>query len=87
MRAAAIVAIALTAFVVLSPAILVGSGLSVFGLVPLAAVVLGSGVLLRLRGTGSTRRLGSILSIAGAASVAIMVAFMWLLVQGLGRPS
>ena len=35
MRSAAIVAIALTAFVVLSPAILGGSGLSVFGLVPL----------------------------------------------------
>jgi hypothetical protein len=86
MRAAAIVAIAVTAFVVLSPAILGGSGLSVFGLIPLAAVVLGSGAVLRLRGTGSTRRLGSILSIAGATTVAIMVAFMWSLVQGLGRP-
>jgi hypothetical protein len=86
MRAAAIVAIALTTFAVLAPAILGGSGLSVFGLVPLAAVVLGSGIVLRLRGTGSTRRLGSVLSIAGAASVAIIVALMWLLVQGLGRP-
>jgi uncharacterized membrane protein len=86
MRASAIIAIALTAFVVLSPLVLARSGVSVADLIPLVAVVLGSGLVLRLRGTGSTRRLGSILSVVGILSGAILVAFMWLLVMGLGRP-
>ena len=86
MRAAAWLAIGLTAVVVLSPAVIGGGGLSVAGLLPLGVVVLGSGLILRLRGTGSARTLGWVLSVAGVAYVAILAGLAWLLAQGWGRP-
>ena len=86
MKAAALVAIALTALVVLSPMIVGGSSPSLVGIIALAAVILGSGLVLRVRGTGATRTLGSVLAISGVVLLALLVALLWLLVQGLGRP-
>ncbi len=86
MRAAALFAIAVTTVLVLSPTVIGGGGLSVVGLLPLAVVVLGSGLILRVRGTGSARTLGSVLSVAGVLCVGILAALAWLLAQGWGRP-
>jgi hypothetical protein len=86
MRVAALVAIAVAAFVVIAPAVLGREGITTVGLFPLAVVVLGSGLLLRFRGLPADRRLGSILLFAGVAGFAILLALTWLVLQGLGRP-
>jgi hypothetical protein len=85
MRLAALAAIAVAAIAVLAPAVLGGEGLSVLGLFPLPIVVLGSGLLMRSRGTPRDRRLGSILLTTGVAFFGLLLAFAWLLLQGLGR--
>jgi hypothetical protein len=86
MRAAAWLAIGVTTALVLLPAVIGGGSLSIVGMLPLAVVVLGSGLILRLRGTGSARTLGSVLSVAGVIGVGILVVLTWLLAEGWGRP-
>jgi hypothetical protein len=83
MRAGAGVAIVLVVTVVVGPVILGRSPLSPFDLLVLAAIVLGAGLLMRSRGTGSTRKLGSALAIVGVVLVMLVVGFIWLLTQGL----
>jgi hypothetical protein len=85
-EAGAGVACLLIAFAVVAPVILGGSRLSAFDLLVLAAIVLGAGLLLRWRGTGSTRTLGSVLAIVGVILVVLAAGLIWLLTQGLGRP-
>jgi hypothetical protein len=86
LRTGAGVAALLAGFVVISPVILGGGPLSAIDLLVLAAVVLGLGLLLRWRRTGSTRTLGSVLAIVGVVCLVLSVGLIWLLVQGLGRP-
>jgi hypothetical protein len=77
----------LVGFAVISPPVILGGRrLSAIDLLVLAAVVLGLGLLLRWRRTGSTRTLGSVLAIVGVVGTALAVGLIWLLVQGLGRP-
>ncbi len=80
------VACLLIGLAVVSPAILGGSRLSAFDLLVLATIVLGAGLLLRRRSTGSRRMLGSVLAIVGVALVVLVAGSIWLLTQGLGRP-
>jgi drug/metabolite transporter (DMT)-like permease len=80
------VAALLVLFVMLSSMLVRGEVPSAFDLVVLAAIVLGVGLLLRWRGTGRSRTLGSILVIVGIVSLAIVLGLIWLLLQGLGRP-
>jgi hypothetical protein len=86
MKVGAVLACLLIGIAVLSPVILGGSGLTAFDLLVLAAIVLGTGLLLRWRGTGSTRTLGSVLAIVGVAFMVLVAGLVWLLMQGLGRP-
>jgi hypothetical protein len=85
MKVGAVGAGLLIGFAMLSPVILGGSRLSAFDLLALAAIVLGAGLLLRWRGTGATRTLGSVLAIVGVAFVVLVAGLVWLLTQGLGR--
>lgn len=86
MKVGAVLACLLVGFAVVSPVILGGSRLSAFDLLVLAAIALGAGILLRRRGTGSTRTLGSVLAIVGVVFVVLVAGMIWLLTQGLGRP-
>jgi hypothetical protein len=86
MKVGAVVACLLVGFVVAAPVILGGSRLSAFDLLVLAAIVVGAGLLLRWRGTGATRMLGSVLVIVGVVIAVLVAGLIWLLTQGLGRP-
>ncbi len=86
MKVGASVLCLMIGFAVVSPVILGGSRLSALDLLVLAAIVLGAGLLLRWRGTGSTRTLGSVLAIVGVVFVVLVAGLIWLLTQGLGRP-
>ena len=85
-KVGAVVACLLIGFAMVSPVILGGSRLNALDLIALAAIVLGVGLLLRWRGTGHTRTLGSVLAFVGVAFVVLVAGLIWLLTQGLGRP-
>jgi hypothetical protein len=85
-RVGAVVACLLIGFVVVSPVILGGGRLSAFDLLVFAVIVLGAGLLLRSRETGSARTLGSVLAIVGVVFAVLVGGLIYLLMQGLGRP-
>jgi uncharacterized membrane protein len=68
--------------VVLSPVLLRGEVPSLVELLLLASAALGAGLLLRWRGTGRNRALGSILVILGGVSVTVLVGVIWLSPRG-----
>jgi len=83
MRTVAVsIAVLLLLFVVLSPVLLRSEVPSLFELLLLASAVLGAGLLVRWRGTGGMRALGSILVILGGVSLTILVGLIWLSPRG-----
>jgi uncharacterized membrane protein len=83
MRTVAVsIALLLLLFVVLSPVILRSEVPTLFELLLVASAVLGAGLLVRWRGTGRKRALGSILIILGGVSLTILVSLIWLSPRG-----
>jgi uncharacterized membrane protein len=76
------IAALLLLFVVLSPVLLRSEVPNLFELLLLASAALGAGLLLRWRGTGRNRALGSILVVLGGVSLIVLVGLIWLSPRG-----
>jgi hypothetical protein len=70
----------------LSPTLLFGESLGPLGLVFLAAVLLGGGLVLRRVGGADVRSIGTLLAVVGVVLLIISVGLLVLVLGGLGRP-
>jgi len=78
----AAIAVLLLLFVVVSPVLLRSEVPSLFDLLLLASAALGAGLLLRWRGTGRSRTLGSVFVILGGVLLTIIAGLIWLSPRG-----
>jgi peptidoglycan/LPS O-acetylase OafA/YrhL len=85
-RARAPILALLVLLALLSPILLFGESPGAFGLLLVAAGLLGGGLVLGRTGGGDARTIGKILAVVGLVMLIVVAGLLWLLLAGLGRP-